>query len=132
MATHTEMSRVAADPAAVHTIARTLLGAPGADWTDWELDFLDAMSRYDLAEPLSQRQREVLFELRDKATLYRDYQGLSVRHLVRECYLARVEFNEEDEAFIARLHAAQATIARRPALQRLARLARSAGVIETV
>ena len=55
MATHTEMSRTAANPALVHQMAAFLLSLQDADWTDWEQDFLEDMRRYSRAEPLRSR-----------------------------------------------------------------------------
>ena len=132
MATHTEMSRTAANPALVHQMAAFLLSLQDADWTDWELDFLEDMRRYGRAEPLSQRQREVLFDLRDKAQTFPAYQGFSVAHLIAQCWVARADLDEADDSFIVHLRETNPRALRRGALYRLARCARQLGVIETV
>lgn len=131
MASYTQMSRTAADPAAVRGMATFLLTVADADWTDWELDFLEHMREYDGPEPLTMRQREVLFELNDKARSYRDYRGLSVRRLVRECWLARSDLDEDNEMFIAKLNDASPPSLKRASLHRLVRCARQLGVIDS-
>lgn len=129
MATHIEMQRLASDPVAVRSLARHLLGLPDAQWTDWELDFLDHMASHD-GDALTLRQREVLVQLRDNARAYTTVQGLSVPKLIRDCWLARADLEDDDEAFVAAL-AARGTMAlkRRP-LQRLLRCSRELGIID--
>jgi hypothetical protein len=130
MASYTQMSRTAADPAAVQGMASFLLTVADADWSDWEVDFLEHMREHEGPEPISMRQREVLFELNDKARNYRDYRGLSVRHLIRECWLARADLDEDGEAFINKLNGARPTGLKRAALYRLVRCARQLGVVD--
>ncbi len=57
------MSKTASSAEAVRNMANSLLSLKDAEWTDWELDFLDHMGRFAGPEAISQRQREVLFEL---------------------------------------------------------------------
>ena len=131
MATHTQMSRTAADPAAVQSMAAFLLTVSDADWSDWEVDFLEHMREHEGPAPITMRQREVLFELNDKARNYRDYRGLSVRHLISQCWIARADLNEDNEAFIAKLNDARPTGLKRSALYRLVRCARQLDVIDS-
>lgn len=129
MATHIEMQRLSADPAAVRSLARQLLGIRDANWTDWELDFLDSMASLD-ADRLTMRQREVLVELRDNARTYTIVQGLSVPRLIRECWLARADLDDDDESFVAGLaERGVAALKRRPLL-RLLRCCRELGIID--
>ena len=130
MASYTQMSATAANPAAVQGMAAFLLTISDADWSDWEVDFLEHMRGYKGPEPISMRQREVLFELSDKARSYRDYRGLSVRHLIRQCWLARADLDEDNEAFIDKLNDARPNGLKRSALYRLVRCARTLGVID--
>lgn len=111
-------------------LATFLLKLPEMSWTDWETDFLEAISTR--GEPLSTRQAEKLVELEDASVWHdRTADGFSVRLLVRECFLARAELaGEADVAFIERLHAEGCTRLRRVGLQRLLRCARVLGVIE--
>lgn len=130
MASHIQMNRTAADPTAVQGMATFLLTVQDADWSDWEIDFLEHMREHDGPDPISMRQREVLFELNDKARAYRDYRGLSIRHLIRQCWLARVELDEDNELFITKLNDARPTGLKRSALARLVRCARQLGIID--
>ena len=130
MASYTQMSRTAADAAAVQNMAIFLLTVSDAGWSDWEIDFLEHMRVHQGPEPISMRQREVLFELNDKARNHWDYRGFSVRHLVRQCWMARADLDEDNEAFIAKLNDARATGIKRSVLYRLVRCARTLGVIE--
>lgn len=130
MASHIEMQRLANDPAAVRALAQLLLGQGDANWTDWEVDFLDSMASRAGCDPLTIRQREVLVELRDNARSYRQIEGLSVAGLVRECWLARMDLEEDDEAFIAALKSADTAVLKRRPLLRLLHCARQLGIID--
>lgn len=130
MATHTEMKRIAEDASAVRRMAALLLTSTDHDWTDWELDFLEHMSHFEGPEPITMRQREVLFELRDRAELSREWRGIPVRRLIDQCWQARHDLDEDDEAFIAGLHDRRPSALRRGSLRRLVRSAIQLGVIE--
>jgi len=130
MASHIDMQRLAHDAAAVRALARSLLSLAGAEWTDWEHEFLDNMALHDGPEPLSQRQREVLVELRDNARSHARIDGFSVAHLIRDCWLARTDLLEEDEAFIDGLKRSGATSLKRRQLFRLLRCAKELGIID--
>ena len=130
MASHIEMQRLAGDPAAVRTLAQHLLGQPDANWTDWEVDFLDNMASRAGSDPLTMRQREVLVELRDNARSHRQIEGLSVAGLVHQCWLARMDLEEDDEAFIVALKSANTAVLKRRPLLRLLHCARQLGLID--
>ncbi len=130
MASHIEMKRLAEDADAVRTLARFLHHMDDCDWSDWELDFLDSMASRDTPEPLSMRQREVLVELRDRAELARDWRGIPIRRLIEQTHLARLDLDEDDEAFVIGLADRWPTSLRKGQLARLVRLAARVGVIE--
>lgn len=130
MASHTQMARTAANADAVQRMAAFLLTMSDAGWTDWELDFLEHMREHEGLEPISMRQREVLFELNDKARNYRDYQGIPVRRLLNQCWCARLDLDEDEEDFIAGLHATNPSSLKRRALYRLVHLAHKLGIID--
>ena len=105
MATYLDMQKLAQSPGAVTMLASYLLNINTVEWTDWELDFLESMTRRTSTDPISTRQREVLTELKDNATSHtttRD--GQSVRALILRCWEARLDLDEEDEQFIADLY----------------------------
>jgi hypothetical protein len=124
-----EIDRVRKDPVAVRTLAKRLLATPDHDWTEWEIDFLQDMSRY--ADPdLTTRQGEKLMELRDDAEYHTSYRGLSVKILAEKCMLARDELEPDDAEFVQKLHASGAGSVKRRQLFRLLRCARQLELIE--
>jgi hypothetical protein len=110
-------------------LAKRLLAAPESDWTDWEIDFLEDMSRH-AGPDLTTRQGEKLIELRDDAESYASWRGLSVRILVEKCSLARDELEPHDAAFVQKLQGCGATAVKRRQLFRLLRCARQLKLIE--
>ena len=103
MSSHIEMLRIAQDPIAVRSLARRLLAIPNQEWTDWEIDFLETMSRFEGPDLLTMRQREKLLELRDDAEYVTHYRGLSIKILNEKCHLARHDLEQEDADFIMSL-----------------------------
>jgi hypothetical protein len=130
MASYAEMKRIAESAPTVRGIATHMLALDDMDWTDWELDFLEHMAVHDGPEPLSMRQREKLVELRDRSEMATDHRGIAVRHLIEQCWLARLELEEDDEAFVAGLHRTRPAALRRGTLHRLVRCAVRVGLIE--
>lgn len=129
MATHIEMQRLGTDPVAVRNLARHLLRMRDVQWTDWELDFLDHMASHD-GDALTIRQREVLVQLRDNARSYTIVEGLSVPKLIRDCWLARADLEDDDEVFVTNLATRGAMALKRRPLQRLLRCSRELGIID--
>jgi hypothetical protein len=121
MASHLDMKRLGDDPEAVKRLAAVLLASIDAEWTAWERDFLDSMTERRSTEPLSQRQREVLFDLRDSAVTLTTVRGFSIARLIRECWVNRFDLEDDDDlAFIERLKTeAPATLKRRLAMRLL-------------
>jgi hypothetical protein len=110
-----EMHKVATNAGAVSSLASYLLYLNDANWTDWEIDFLGNMSGWTGLEPITSRQREKLFELRDDATNYSTLKGYSVANLLRGCWLAHLDLDEDDPEFIVRLYEQRVTsLKRRP------------------
>jgi hypothetical protein len=121
MTSYLQMHKLALRPSAVPELAGYLLGIGTVEWTDWEIDFLEGLAARDTAAPISTRQREVLAELDDNAKSYAAFDGLNVATLVRNCWQARADLLEDDEAFIEHLHAQKVTsLKRRPVLRLLA------------
>ena len=113
----------------MQALANRLLAAPDSDWTDWEIDFLEDMSRH-AGPDLTTRQGEKLIELRDDAESHASWRGLSVRILVEKCSLARDELEPPDAAFVQKLQGCGATAVKRRQLFRLLRCARQLKLIE--
>ncbi|MDX2203917.1 MAG: hypothetical protein NW223_14290 [Hyphomicrobiaceae bacterium] len=131
MIDYRKVSALAKDAARARRLAQFLLKTTEQEWTDWELDFLAAMTSRE--EALTTRQAEKLVELEEAATWLDAVPGLgfSVRLLVKGCHEARAELDEEDAAFVTALRAQGATKVRRRSLWRLMRIAREAGVVES-
>jgi hypothetical protein len=131
MQNYKEIDRIRKDPVAVRSLAKRLLDIPNHDWTAWELDFLEAMSRHAGPDPLSTRQGEKLMELRDDAEDHSQYRGLSVKILIEKCNLGRDDLDDPADAeFVAKLYASGATSIKRHQLWRLLRCGRQLGHVE--
>ena len=122
MTDYREIHAICNDLARVHRIAAHLLSLKDMDWTEWEIDFLNAMLAR--TEPLSTRQGEILVELRDNAVLYDKVDGFVLKTLVERCWLYRDELSESNCEFIERLKTAVMTSLRKPVAERLLRCAR--------
>lgn len=127
-------------------------------FTEWELTFLRDIARQsedvmslsskerrehkfskDRAEALlalrdfrlTTLQAEKLFEIRDATELLSHIDGnISVRSLIKRCYEARLELNEDDEEFIERLWKRGAFELRRNELSRLKSCCKQLGELE--
>jgi len=130
MSTYVEMQKLATNPGAISSLASYLMLLKDAGWTDWEINFLDNMSGWAGPDPISTRQREKLIELRDDAKNYSTFDGFSVGKLVRECWLARLDLDEDDEQFIMRIYERGASSLKRRPLLRLLRCSRKLQLIE--
>lgn len=130
MASHREMQRLAADTDAVRSMASYLLKIADADWTAWEVDFLENMSERTSVEPITIRQREILCNLHENAKSFAKIDGFSVATLLRECWLARMDLSEDDEEFVERLKAKNEVSLKRRPLFRLLHCAREIGLID--
>jgi hypothetical protein len=130
MASHIEMKRLADNPGEAGRLATFLLTLPDAEWTAWEINFLEGLVDRTSKEPLSLRQCEKLFELKDAGVSFRVYDGFSVATLLRQSHEARFDLDDDDDIeFLERLKAEQpASLKRRP-LTRLVRCARQLDII---
>jgi len=130
MSIHHEMKRFKDTPEAARALADALRRQPDADWTEWELDFLQSIAERDAREPHSTRQLEKLLELRDASRHYSRIDGFSVAALIRECWIGRLDLADEDEAFISKLKAQSPAALKLRPLKRLIHCSRQLGVIE--
>jgi hypothetical protein len=122
MASWKEIERIRKDREAVRAIAKRLLTNLPDELNDWEREFLQPKTA--ARHELTNRQGEKLLEIRDGAESITVVAGFSVRLLIENCYLARLDLSEDDEEFITRMRAkSAATILRRNA-GRLMRCAR--------
>jgi hypothetical protein len=131
MQDYREIDRIRKDVVAVRTHAKRLLALSDADWNDWEIDFLQHMSRHKGPDPITTRQGEKLLELRDDAEYYSSVNGFSVQSLINNCWLGRDDLSrEEDKKFIEDLKAATNSCVKRRQLRKLLACAREIGEVE--
>ena len=137
MASWREIERIRKSPDDFRRLAHSLLASAG-DLTEWESDFLESVTRraaqrrFDLPECYSLRQSEKLLEIRDGRIPVDTVRGFSVVTLVKKCYEARLDLSEDDEIWIAALHAARAFAIKRRDASRLLRLAEQLCIIDPV
>ena len=131
MATLLEARNFTADPARVRTLAASLLAMHDADWSDWELDFLDNMAAWRGRADLTERQREKLLELIDDSRDRAAIEGLSVARLIQQCWQARIDLPDELSEFVEHIHAAGHATLKGRRLRRLLHCARRLQLIES-
>jgi hypothetical protein len=106
MASYREMDAVGRDPARFILLAKQCLVFGLAPW---QRNFCNSL----IAEPperLSTRQAESLFGIRDEYELHSTlYDGFSVAILIQRCHEARLDLEEDDEAWIIKLWKAGTT-----------------------
>lgn len=125
----------AADLEAIRSLATHLLRLAGheipMEWTEWEIDFLEAMAERATDEPLSEAQQNKLRQLERLAELQAKVDGLSVTLLISSCALEADHLSEDDDrAFILWLREMGRGELRRRDVARLLRCCRELGVIE--
>jgi hypothetical protein len=131
MQDYKEIDRLRKDLAALRSLAKRLLELPHADWSEWEIDFLQHMARHKGPDPITTRQCEKLLELRDDAEYYFSVRGFSVQSLIKNCWLARDDLDSEDDRkFIERLKETSYSRVKRRQLRKLLACARELGAIE--
>ena len=131
MQDYKEINRIRKDLVAVRSLAKRLLNLPHADWNDWEIDFLQHMSRHKGPDPITTRQGEKLLELRDDAEYYSAVRGFSVQCLIENCWLARDDLDSEDDRrFIQQLKETRYSSIKRRHLRKLLACACELGEIE--
>lgn len=103
MASYREMNALAKDPARVRSLAESLLAVNGAELTDWEQTFLGDLKWLDGNEALTTRQAEKLVEIREDNEWVTQIDSYSVANLFKNCFQARLDLSEDDEAFLMRM-----------------------------
>lgn len=108
-------------------IAGDLRAEIGADWNDWELDWLDAMRR--LSRAPSEKERDKLRQLQWLNTSFSRWEagGLSVVDMIAACHRYAADFSEDDCEFIEALYKSGTKTVWRRQLRRLVRLVRECG-----
>ncbi len=129
MANYRDINALAKEPKRVRSTASFLLTLTDAEWSDWELDFLEGMSKHD--DELSTRQAEKLVELRDDAVRYTSASGFRFATIITACWRNRFDLESDDDiAFIELLKDNGEVALRRRDAMRLRQSAEELGEIE--
>jgi hypothetical protein len=137
MIDYREMNELQRDLPRARRLAEFLLVMVGAEWNDWEVNFLHSIIRQvderllakDVNKHLSIRQIEILVGLRDDSVLY-EKAGFLIRSLIGGCFEMRHLLNDSEVEFIKRHKEAATTKLRRRQVFFLFHCARKALVIE--
>jgi hypothetical protein len=128
-----EIERIRKDASGFRALATRLLVHTEPDaLKEWETEFLTDISVHkpNVVE-FTTRQAEKLLEIRENVTLLETVgRGFSAAALIARCYEARLDLNEDDEAWITGLRAAATLAVRRRDAARLLRCARDLGIID--
>jgi hypothetical protein len=92
-----EMTRLAQDPAGIRGIARMVMRLATDEMSEKSQSFLSDLEKYDGSKPLSTRQLETLYDLREKSTRSATAGGYSAATLFKRAYELRCELDEMDE-----------------------------------
>lgn len=107
-----EMSRLAANPDAVRAMAKLILALSKDALSERARAFLDKLTAYDGARPLSVRQQETLFSLRENASRRTRIGGYPIARLVARAAQLRLDLDDEEaEDWLAHLAAQGAGVA---------------------
>ena len=104
MATYADIKTFGNNPKRVRALAKSLLAHAGADWTDWELDFLDSMAAQPDGSTLSDRQVEKLCQVRDRLwSALRNTDRYNLPSIYQSVSSATLDLPEEHADFVASL-----------------------------
>ena len=129
MALDREIEQIRNDTAQWRALAQRLPNVGQGALTGWELDFLEEIPKRTWLEQLSRRQAEILLGIRDSVETVSSYRGYSTKWLCAACHENRFDLDEEDQAWVERLHASDSISMRRRDARRLLGLAKRLDVI---
>lgn len=100
-----EMTRLAADPFRVRATALLIIKLDGDNLPGRMQSFLADLSKYDGSKPLSTRQLETLFSLRERASRSNKVGPYTADHLIKLAWERRLDLLDEDgEGWLEGLH----------------------------
>jgi hypothetical protein len=94
---------IATDPARFRDKVIVLYRLEHHDWTDWELDWFEAMLRRPVSYKHSDKEQSKLIELHGFSATCSAYDGRRVRELVDIGYRLRFDLHETDQDFLVNL-----------------------------
>lgn len=98
-----EVSALKKDPVRARNLARGLKAIEDIEWSDWERDFIDGRASASTDQELSTRQAEKLVEIIEESVWIEKVDGLSLRLIFSEVWLARCDVSEESMPFLLRM-----------------------------
>lgn len=128
MSSWQEIERLRKNPDEFRGMAARLSQIDGL--TEWEGTFLEAVARDVDRKEYSTRQAEKLVEIRNSNQLLTEVKGFSVRRLLQQCYEARTDLSEEDEAWLLKIWTPERAALPRGQAFNLLRLARELGAVD--
>jgi hypothetical protein len=122
---------IAADPARFREKVMELYRLEHHDWTDWELDWFEAMLRRSHSYKHSEKEQAKLIELDGFSATCTAYDGRSVHELIDLGYCFRLDLHESDQDFLVNLREKwRANFLRIRQLRRLVHLLEDMGELE--
>ena len=101
-----EMTRLAQDPAGIRGIARMIMKLGAEELSEKSQSFLSDLEKYDGSKPLSTRQLEALYNLRERSTKRPTAGRYSAARLLERAFENRHDLPDvEDEEWIETRHA---------------------------
>lgn len=126
-----EIERIRKDGEAFRRLALSLAATSIGSLTEWEVEFIESVVRQARAAEFSIRQAEKLLEIRDGLKMADTIRGMSVRRLIENCHLARLDLSEADEEWIVALHAKGCVAIQVNKIGRLMRCARQLYLVDS-
>ena len=130
MASWREIHEIQDDPDRARFLAGLQLKYSLDGLTEWEANFLTDMVERTEAERLTPRQAETLLEIRDKVDTVSTVGTFSVMSLVRQCFEARDDLDEDTAEWLEEIYAEGCDRIRKNQARRLLGCARQLYLIE--
>jgi hypothetical protein len=130
VATWKEIAETRRDPRRARKIARFLLRFHKDNLTEWELEFIEKVARRNVELDLSTSQSEKLLQVRDAQEKIESTRGFNVAAVLKQCWEARLDLDEDDEAWITRIYARSPSTVRQGESGGLLRIAGLLRIIE--
>lgn len=101
-----------------------LRALPGADWNDWEADWLDSQARRPASTIPSDKERVILNQLIASAKAFVGYNGLTIPELIVMAGRYFADLDEASQDFVTGLDEHRPTTLRVRQIHQLARICR--------
>jgi len=129
MASWREIDRIRKSPAEFRALAKRLLNLD-AELTEWESIFVESICNDTETKQFTTRQSEKLLQIRDDYETITECDRFSVKSLLENCWLARVDLSERHEEKLQKLRERSLVSIRRKDVGFLMHRARELHIIE--